>query len=68
MAIGFPSAAPADLDSPPQPRILPTLTFGAMLLGAPAFSVNHSFNRRRASSGKSEKRTPARPSASAHAM
>jgi hypothetical protein len=39
-----------------------------MWLGAPAFTVNHSFNLRRASSGKSEKRTPARPSASAQAM
>jgi hypothetical protein len=58
----------ADFDSTGQLCILPTATFGAMVLGAPAFTVNHSFNRRRASSGNSENRTPARPKASAHAM
>jgi hypothetical protein len=46
----------------------PSITFGAIVLGALAFIVNHSFSLRRASSGRSVKRTPARPSASAHAM
>src|SRR5258708_18073184 len=40
---------------------------GAFQLRTIPFTVNHSRSRARASSGRSEKRTPARPSASAHA-
>src|ERR1700690_972989 len=40
---------------------------GAFQLGAAAFTVSHWRRRPRASSGKSAKRTPARPSASAQA-
>jgi hypothetical protein len=48
--------------------MLLTLSLGAIRLGTPAFTASQSFNRRRASSGSSENRTPARPNASAHAM
>src|ERR1700730_383459 len=46
---------------------LSRMSFGAVRLGAASLSVSHSSSRWRASSGNSENRTPARPSASAQA-
>src|SRR6266567_2650320 len=45
----------------------PNVILGASRVGLLSFSVSHSFRRWRASSGRSEKRTPARPRASAQA-
>ena len=58
-AIGSPAALPSDFT--PAGQAILNATFGAMWLGALAFSVNQLFNRCRASSGKSENRTPPSP-------
>src|SRR5207244_8254189 len=39
----------------------PNVSLGALRLGLLSFSLSHSLRRARASSGRSEKRTPARP-------
>src|SRR6266568_1814242 len=64
-------ATPEELpEFPAAPRLKAesrTTHRGAFQLGVLAFTVSHSRSRARASSGRSEKRTPARPSASAQA-
>src|SRR5215472_5634875 len=55
------------LGDPPPNGESHTTQRGAFQLGVDAFWVSHSRKRARASSGRSVKRTPARPRASAHA-